>query len=128
MTTGLVNGSFSLPKWQAVKMVFFAPWTTSLFSLCSINNLPTFFEISGLVHLDGNFQLNFVSSSTFWCHNIIQFWKLRTARCWLYYYLAEIINNNIMSWATSQTCTYSLILAWNVTLLLRPHWRCQCRW
>ena len=26
MTSGLVNASFSLPKWQAVKMIFFAPW------------------------------------------------------------------------------------------------------
>ena len=26
MTSGLVNGSFSLPEWQAVKMIFFAPW------------------------------------------------------------------------------------------------------
>ena len=25
MTSGLVNASFSLPKWQAVKMIFFAP-------------------------------------------------------------------------------------------------------
>ena len=25
MTSGLVNVSFSLPKWQAVKMIFFAP-------------------------------------------------------------------------------------------------------
>ena len=25
MTSGLVNSSFSLPKWQAVKMNFFAP-------------------------------------------------------------------------------------------------------
>ena len=25
MTSGLVNASFSLPEWQAVKMVFFAP-------------------------------------------------------------------------------------------------------
>ena len=25
MTFGLVNSSFSLPKWQAVKMIFFAP-------------------------------------------------------------------------------------------------------
>ena len=23
---GLVNGSFSLPEWQAVKITFFAPW------------------------------------------------------------------------------------------------------
>ena len=26
MTSGLVNVSFSLPEWQAVKMIFFAPW------------------------------------------------------------------------------------------------------
>ena len=26
MTSGLVNASFSLPKWQAVKMHFFAPY------------------------------------------------------------------------------------------------------
>ena len=26
MMSGLVNGSFSLPKWQAVKMILFAAW------------------------------------------------------------------------------------------------------
>ena len=26
MMSGLVNASFSLPEWQAVKMIFFAPW------------------------------------------------------------------------------------------------------
>ena len=26
MTFGLVNACFSLPEWQAVKMIFFAPW------------------------------------------------------------------------------------------------------
>ena len=26
MTSGLVSASFSLPEWQAVKMIFFAPW------------------------------------------------------------------------------------------------------
>ena len=30
MTSGLVNASFSLPEWQAVKMIFFAPWKWSL--------------------------------------------------------------------------------------------------
>ena len=25
MTSGLVNASFSLPEWQAVKIIFFAP-------------------------------------------------------------------------------------------------------
>ena len=33
MTSGLVNGSFSLPEWQAVKMSLFAP-CLSHFSLC----------------------------------------------------------------------------------------------
>ena len=28
MKFGLVNVSFSLPEWQAVKMTFFAPWVT----------------------------------------------------------------------------------------------------
>ena len=26
MTSGPVSASFSLPEWQAVKMIFFAPW------------------------------------------------------------------------------------------------------
>ena len=30
MMSGLVNASFSLPEWQAVKMVFFAPCKTRL--------------------------------------------------------------------------------------------------
>ena len=29
MTSGLVNASFSLPEWQAVKIIFFAPWSSS---------------------------------------------------------------------------------------------------
>ena len=32
MTFGLVNASFSLPEWQAVKMTFFAPCTYPCFS------------------------------------------------------------------------------------------------
>ena len=35
MTSGLVNASFCLPEWQAVKMIFFAPWSLSS------ANLPT---------------------------------------------------------------------------------------
>ena len=31
MMSGLVNASFSLPEWQAVKMIFFAPWVSLLF-------------------------------------------------------------------------------------------------
>ena len=30
MTSGLVNASFSLPEWQAVKMIFFAPFRETL--------------------------------------------------------------------------------------------------
>ena len=33
MTSGLVNASFSLPEWQAVKMIFFAPWFLTLFTV-----------------------------------------------------------------------------------------------
>ena len=40
MTSGLVNVSFSLPEWQAVKMTFFAPWVLPL----SHNNNLTLFE------------------------------------------------------------------------------------
>ena len=29
MTSGLVNASFTLPEWKAVKMIFFAPWGVS---------------------------------------------------------------------------------------------------
>ena len=31
MTSGLVNASFSLPEWQAVKMIFFAPCKVNMF-------------------------------------------------------------------------------------------------
>ena len=31
MTSGLVNASFSLPEWQAVKMIFFAPCVENVF-------------------------------------------------------------------------------------------------
>ena len=36
MTSGLVNASFSLPEWQAVKMIFFAPWILS----CGVHKFP----------------------------------------------------------------------------------------
>ena len=36
MTFGLVHASYSLPKWQAVKLTFFAPWTLWLrMKMCS---------------------------------------------------------------------------------------------
>ena len=28
MASGLVNAGFSLPEWQAVRMIFFAPWVS----------------------------------------------------------------------------------------------------
>ena len=36
MTSGLVYASFSLPEWQAVKMIFFAP--------CAISIIPCMAE------------------------------------------------------------------------------------
>ena len=52
MTSGQVNASFSSPKWQAVKMIFFAPWDSAIQHLNSwcqlLFNLPTlhaFFEL-----------------------------------------------------------------------------------
>ena len=52
MMSGLVNASFSLPEWQAVKMVFFAPCdllnmvhviNTSQLNKVAILNLSTWF-------------------------------------------------------------------------------------
>ena len=37
MTSGLVNASFSLPEWQAVKMIFFA--TCLIFNLINFKRL-----------------------------------------------------------------------------------------
>ena len=41
MTSGLVNASFSLPEWQAVKMIFFAPCVryTKDFVYVKVNSL-----------------------------------------------------------------------------------------
>ena len=36
MTSGQVNASIGLPEWQAVKMIFFAPWHR----VSAINTLP----------------------------------------------------------------------------------------
>ena len=36
MKSGLVNANFSLPEWQGVKMIFFAPW--KLVSIYEIGN------------------------------------------------------------------------------------------
>ena len=45
MTSGLVNVSFSLPKWQAVKMIFFAPWTMILSKICECRAIsPNIFK------------------------------------------------------------------------------------
>ena len=39
MMSGLVNNSFSLPEWQAVKMIFFAPWFQSTITASYMYNL-----------------------------------------------------------------------------------------
>ena len=36
MMSGLVNASFSLPEWQAVKMIFFAPQFTTYSKLPAV--------------------------------------------------------------------------------------------
>ena len=36
---GLVNVSFSLPEWQAVKMIFFAPWNDNEIETIENKNL-----------------------------------------------------------------------------------------
>ena len=45
MMLELVNVSFSLPEWQAVKMIFLAPWTIAshagVFREARISSLPT---------------------------------------------------------------------------------------
>ena len=40
MMSGLVNASFSLPEWQAVKMIFFAPWMCEVLLLEYLQNCP----------------------------------------------------------------------------------------
>ena len=36
MTSGLVNANFSLLEWQAVKMIFFAPWLEVILERASL--------------------------------------------------------------------------------------------
>ena len=45
MTSGLVNASFSLPKWQAVKMIFFAPFVRVTFIRFFYKEKLIFFEL-----------------------------------------------------------------------------------
>ena len=45
MTSGLVNVSFSLPEWQAVKMIFSAPCSFYFFSPEKLALLPLLEEI-----------------------------------------------------------------------------------
>ena len=42
MTCGLLNASFSLPEWQAVKMIFFAPCTYSCLLVIMFINIDVF--------------------------------------------------------------------------------------
>ena len=65
MTFGLVNASFSLPEWQAVKMTFFALWlcTIRLVKLeeslqCTIAVYQAFYVIcmEPVLYNTGNYQ------------------------------------------------------------------------
>ena len=57
MTSGLVNASFSLPEWQAVKMIFFAPCYQGTFLNCGL--VPTV-----LLFYNNVLRLTFFISST----------------------------------------------------------------
>ena len=81
MTSGLVIASFSSPKWQAVKMIFVAPWDGAIQHLNSwcqlLFNLPTlrlFFELKQMkwiifwtvdVYTDMNMNMTFAVKCTF---------------------------------------------------------------
>ena len=58
MTSGLVNASFSLPEWQAVKMIFFAPWLEVILERASV--CASSLKISGF---DDQLRLVFFSDS-----------------------------------------------------------------
>ena len=47
MMSGLVSASFSLPEWQTVKMIFFAPWASCIFiNLCQVQLLKSDVKLS----------------------------------------------------------------------------------
>ena len=46
MTSGLVNASFSLPEWQAVKMIFLAPWSIHDSFVFAMLFIPSFNVLS----------------------------------------------------------------------------------
>ena len=43
MASGLVNASFSLPEWQAVKMIFFAPYIYKVILIYENQSVTIFF-------------------------------------------------------------------------------------
>ena len=45
MTSGLVNASFSLPEWQAVKMIFFAPCIRGMGRVLEIRPVSIRFDV-----------------------------------------------------------------------------------
>ena len=65
MTSGLVNASVSLPKWQAVKMIFFAPWDSAIQHLNSCCQL-----LFNLLTLHAFFELKQMKLVIFWTMDV----------------------------------------------------------
>ena len=63
MTSGLVNASFSLPEWQAVKMIFFAP--------CSRNSI---LQVETIL-LQCELVAGYFSHASSHCENACRVWK-----------------------------------------------------
>ena len=61
MMSGLVNASFSLLEWQAVEMIFFAPWLIKIIMFCILIN-TAWFSILGLHSRDFRYNLRFPSA------------------------------------------------------------------
>ena len=66
MTSRLVNAIFSLPEWQAVKMIFFAPWagprtlkSQHRYSVANNFNFHKYTEQSSFIELKYLFQKQF---------------------------------------------------------------------
>ena len=76
MTSGLVNASFSLPKWQAVKMIFFAPWKGRDFTRRSIKidagnlSFPFVKRLRGLTEDNGCGIVKIISWFCYFFHSL----------------------------------------------------------
>ena len=86
MTCGLVHTSYSLPKWQAVKLTFFAPCNCKINILCENVNA---FVYLGKNALNLQVEIILVIISVITLHYIIGL-------------------NNIVAYSESSTCQISL--------------------